>query len=129
MPTSKKPRKRDPERNRADVAAHRQRKQDVIDELLEGVIIRVEPNIGGGKARITYDMDRATNDALETAAAAMGQTLDQLLRANIKRTTGKVAELRRQQQKDNNAADLERVKAEHARVSAELAALKARKGQ
>ena len=50
MPVSKTTRKRDPEKNRAYVAAHYARKQAAIDELLEGVIIRVEPNIGGGKA-------------------------------------------------------------------------------
>ena len=93
MPVSKTTRKRDPEKNRAYVAAHYARKQAAIDELLEGVIIRVEPNIGGGKGRITYDMDRATTDALTVAAEAMGLTLDQLLQANIKRTMAKLKEL------------------------------------
>ena len=107
MPESKW--RKTPERNRQDVAAHRARKREVIDELLEGVIIRISPTTANGNGRITYDMDRATNDALVIAAAEMGQTLDQLLQANIRRTVGKIADLRRRAEKERNAADLERV--------------------
>ena len=72
-------------KNRAYVAKHRKRrKEEAIDCILEGIIIRIEPDIGDGKGRISYDLD----------ATAVGQTRDEYLQASIRRTLANLKELK-----------------------------------
>ena len=125
MPESK--RRKTPERNRMDVNAHNARvkaeNDEIVEAIMEGLDIRVDHDAG----RVVYDMDRITRDALTAYAESKGLTLDDFLRENIRRTMGKVADLRRRAEKDRNAADLERVTKELARSTAELDAIRAAK--
>ena len=110
-----------------DVNAHYARekaeKEEIIEVIMEGLSIRVDHDAG----RVVYDMDHVTRDALTAYAESKGITLDDWLRENIRRTMGKVAELQRKAQKDQNAADLEQVETELARATAELDAIRAAK--
>ena len=75
---------RDPAKNRANVARHRERALEVIDHLLGDVDI--VPERRDGKWFITYDMGVDTAAALEVLAQAQGKSLDQLMRAGLARS-------------------------------------------
>ena len=77
MPQSKP--KRNPEKNRANVARHRSKAMEALDHLLADVDIIPEKR--DGKWFITWDMSAYTAGALELIAQAQGKTLDELMRA------------------------------------------------
>ena len=82
-------------KNRAYVAKHRKRrKEEAIDCIMKGIIIRIEPDIGDGKGRISYDLDATAAAAIDLAATAVGQTRDEYLQASIRRTLANLKELK-----------------------------------
>ena len=125
MPESKH--RKTPERNRADVAAHRERLAEAVELIMEGLAIRVEDTPDG--QRVTYDMDHHTEAALAAFTESQGITLEAFLRENIRRTVAKVQAMQRKAQRDQNAADRLRVETELARATAALNELREGKGK
>lgn len=106
------------EKSRAELAA-------ILDNLIDDVdVIVTKPR--GGKQRVTFDMGKDTQAALELVAAAQGTTLDAVLRDVIDRQLTIAAKLQQLKRREQRAAAREEQRAETAAKIAEVLADKAR---